>query len=65
MQKRFRDRQILHKAEVKRMLQNIYDSLGLTGRKAKSTELGSYLNAKERMITDDEGNRKEGYEILP
>ena len=53
------------KAEVKRMLQNIYDSLGLTGRKAKSTELGSYLNAKERMITDDEGNRKEGYEILP
>lgn len=53
------------KAEVKRMLQNIYDSLGLIGRKAKSTELGSYLNAKERMITDDEGNRKEGYEILP
>ena len=47
------------------MLQNIYDSLGLIGRKAKSTELGSYLNAKERMITDDEGNRKEGYEILP
>lgn len=53
------------KAEVKRMLQNIYDSLGLIGRKAKSTELGSYLNTKERMITDDEGNRKEGYEILP
>lgn len=53
------------KAEVKRMLQNIYDSLGLIGRKAKSTELGSYLNAKKRMITDDEGNRKEGYEILP
>ncbi len=53
------------KAEVKRILQNIYDSLGLIGRKAKSTELGSYLNAKERMITDDEGNRKEGYEILP
>lgn len=53
------------KAEVKRMLQNIYDSLGLIGRKAKSTEIGSYLNAKERMITDDEGNRKECYEILP
>ena len=53
------------KPEVKNTLQQIYDGLGLIGRKAKSTELGSYLNAKERMITDDEGNRKEGYEILP
>ena len=53
------------KPEVKNVLQQIYDGLGLIGRKAKSTELGSYLNAKERMITDDEGNRKEGYEILP
>lgn len=53
------------KPKVKSILQQIYDGLGLIGRKAKSTELGSYLNAKERMITDDEGNRKEGYEILP
>ena len=53
------------KAEVKRMLQNIYDNLGFMGRKAKSTELGLYLNVKERMIKDDKGNRKEGYEILP
>lgn len=53
------------KAEVKRMLQNIYDSLGLIGRKAKSTELSQYIPVREHMIADGEGNRKGGYEILP
>ena len=47
------------------MLQNIYDSLGLIGRKAKSTELSQYIPVREHMIADGEGNRKGGYEILP
>lgn len=53
------------KPEVKNILHQIYDGLGLVGKKAKATELEKYMNVKERMITDDEGNRKEGYEILP
>lgn len=53
------------KPEVKNILQQIYDGLGLVGKKAKANELEVYMNVKERMITDDEGNRKEGYEILP
>lgn len=53
------------KPEVKNILQQIYDGLGLVGKKAKATELEGYMNVKERMITDDEGNRKEGYLILP
>ena len=52
------------KPEVKNILQQIYDGLGLVGKKAKANELEVYMNVKERMITDDEGNRKEGYEIL-
>ena len=47
------------------ILQQIYDGLGLVGKKAKANELEVYMNVKERMITDDEGNRKEGYLILP
>lgn len=46
------------KPEVKSILQQIYDGLGLVGKKAKATELEGYMNVKERMITDDEGNRK-------
>ena len=53
------------KPEVKNILQQIYDGLGLVGKKAKANELEVYMNVKERMITDDEGNRKEGYLILP
>ena len=53
------------KPEVKNILQQIYDDLGLIGKKAKATELARYMNVKERMITDDEGNRKECYLILP
>lgn len=53
------------KPKVKSILQQIYDSLGLVGKKAKAAELERYMNVKERMITDDEGNRKEGYLILP
>lgn len=53
------------KPKVKSILQQIYNSLGLVGKKAKAAELEGYMNVKERMITDDEGNRKEGYLILP
>lgn len=53
------------KPEVKNILQQIYDGLGLVGKKAKATELEGYLNVQERMITDGEGNRKEVYLILP
>ena len=53
------------KPEVKNILQQIYDGLGLVGKKAKANELEVYMNVKERMITDDEDNRKEGYLILP
>lgn len=53
------------KPEVKKTLQQIYDSLGLIGKKAKATELEGYMNVRERMVTDSTGNRKEGYLILP
>lgn len=53
------------KPEVKNILQQIYDGFGLVGKKAKANELEVYMNVKERMITDDEGNRKESYLILP
>ena len=53
------------KPEVKNILQQIYDSLGLVGKKAKAAELEGYINVQERMIKDSTGNRKEGYEILP
>ena len=53
------------KPEVKNVLQQIYDGLGLVGKKAKATELEGYMNVRERMVTDSTGNRKEGYLILP
>lgn len=53
------------KPEVKNILQQIYDGLGLVGKKAKATELEGYMNVRERMVTDSTGNRKEGYLILP
>lgn len=53
------------KPEVKNILQQIYDSLGLVGKKAKAAELEGYINVQERMVKDSTGNRKEGYLILP
>ena len=53
------------KPEVKNILQQIYDSLGLVGKKAKAAELEGYINVQERMIKDSTGNRKEVYLILP
>lgn len=53
------------KPEVKNILQQIYDGLGLVGKKAKATELEGYMNVQERMVKDSTGNRKEVYLILP
>lgn len=53
------------KHEVKKILQQIYDGLGLVGKTAKATELKGYMNVKERMLTYYTGKRKEGYKILP
>ena len=53
------------KPEVKKTLQQIYDGLGLVGKKAKAAELEGYINVQERMIKDSTGNRKEVYLILP
>lgn len=53
------------KPEVKNILQQIYDGLGLVGKKAKANELEVYMNIQERMVKDSTGNRKEGYLILP
>ena len=47
------------KPEVKRTLQHIYDSLGLVGKTAKSTDITQYLNVRERMITNSDGKRIE------
>lgn len=38
------------KPEVKNILQQIYDGLGLVGKKAKAAELEGYMNVKERMV---------------
>lgn len=53
------------KPEVKNILQQIYDGLGLVGKKAKANELEVYMNIQERMVKDSTGNRKQGYLILP
>lgn len=53
------------KPEVKNILQQIYDGLGLVGKKAKTTELSQYMSVRECMITCADGKRRECYEILP
>ena len=53
------------KPDVKQILQRIYNSLGLVGKTAKSTDIMQYLNVRERMITNNEGKRIEVYEIMP
>lgn len=53
------------KSEVKQTLQHIYNSLGLVGKTAKSTDIRQYLNVRECMKTNDYGKRIEVYEIMP
>ena len=53
------------KPEVKQTLQHIYNSLGLVGKTAKSTDIRQYLNVRECMTTNDYGKRIEVYEIIP
>lgn len=53
------------KPEVKKTLQQIYDSLGLVGKKAKASKLSQYISVRERMITSADGKRRECYGILP
>ena len=51
------------KKYVKEQLQIIYDSLGLLGRRAKAVEIEGYMNVKERTLTDENGKRREFYQI--
>lgn len=53
------------KPEVKQTLQHIYNSLGLVGKTAKSTDIMQYLNVQECMKTNDYGKRIEVYKIIP
>ena len=46
------------KQEVKSILQQIYNNLGLIGKIAKATDLKQYLDIKEVQKTDDSGERK-------
>ena len=46
------------KQEVKSILQQIYNDLGLIGKTAKATDLRQYLDIKEVQKTDDSGERK-------
>ena len=52
------------KQEVKAMLQNLYDNLGLVGKTAKATELAQYLPVHERQKLNEEGKRVFFIEIL-
>lgn len=61
----FKTGEFYTKPEVKNILQQIYDGLGLVGKKAKATELSQYMPVRECMKTDGTGNRKEGYLIQP
>ena len=55
---------VLYKREmVKKMLQNIYDSIGLIGKHAKAIDLESYLPVQNAWYMED-GKRNVGY-ILP
>ena len=53
------------KPEVKQILQRIYNSLGLTGKTAKATDIRQYLNVRECMTKGNDGKRIEVYEIIP
>lgn len=49
---------------VKKMLQSIYDSLGLLGKKAKAKDLVEYVDVKELWHTNSDGKRNIVYLIL-
>ena len=52
------------KQEVKVKLQKIYDSLGLSGKTAKATDLKLYLPVVEKQRTNDRGRKVYFIEIL-
>lgn len=52
------------KQEVKAKLQKIYDSLGLSGKTAKATDLKQYLPVVEKQRTNDRGRKVYFIEIL-
>ena len=52
------------KQEVKVKLQKIYDSLGLSGKTAKATDLKQYLPVVEKQRTNDRGRKVYFIEIL-
>ena len=45
------------KQEVKIMLQQIYNNLGLVGKTAKATDLSAYLPVSEKLRSNTEGKR--------
>ena len=49
---------------VKKMLQSIYDSLGLLGKKAKAKDLVEYVDVKELWHTNSDSKRNIVYLIL-
>ena len=52
------------KRDVKNMLQQIYDNLGLWGKTAKATDLSAYLSVKEKQCKNAEGKRVFFIEIM-
>lgn len=52
------------KKDVKSMLQQIYDNLGLVGRTAKATDLAAYLPVRERQRVNAEGKRVFFIEVM-
>lgn len=52
------------KKEVKTLLQQIYDNLGLVGKTAKATDLAAYLPVRERLRMNAEGRRVFFIEVL-
>lgn len=52
------------KKDVKSMLQQIYDNLGLVGRTAKATDLAAYLPLREKQRVNAEGKRVFFIEVM-
>ena len=52
------------KKDVKALLQQIYDNLGLAGRTAKATDLAAYLPVREKQRTNAQGHRVYYLEVV-
>ena len=52
------------KKEVKALLQQIYDNLGLVGKTAKATDLAAYLPVREKQHMNAEGKRVFFIEVM-